>query len=34
MNEYKSSNEFISKLETKNFKIGSFDVYLDNLKDL
>ena len=34
MNEYKSSNEFITKLETKNYKIGSFDVFLDKSKAL
>ena len=34
MNEYKSSGEFITKLETKNYKIGSFDVFLDKSKAL
>ena len=31
--EYKSSNEFIPKLYTDNYMIGSFDVYLDKTKD-
>ena len=34
MNEYKSSGEFITKLETKNYKIESFDVFLDSSKAL
>lgn len=34
MDEYKSSNEFITKLETENYKIGSFDVYIEKSKDL
>ena len=32
--EYISSNEFIKKLETKNYEIGSFDVYLEKSKEL
>ena len=32
--EYKSSGEFIPKLYTDNFMIGSFDVYLDKSKGL
>ena len=32
--EYESSNEFIKKLETDNFEIGSFDVYLDKSSEL
>ena len=32
--EYKSSGEFIPKLYTDNFMIGSFDVYLDKAKEL
>jgi GNAT superfamily N-acetyltransferase len=32
--EYKSSNEFIPKLYTDNFMLGSFDVYLDKSKEL
>lgn len=32
--EYKSSGEFIPKLYTDNFMIGSFDVYLDKSKEL
>lgn len=32
--EYKSSGNFIPKLYTDNFMIGSFDVYLDKSKEL
>ena len=32
--EYRSSGEFIPKLYTDNFMIGSFDVYLDKSKGL
>lgn len=32
--EYKSSGEFVPKLYTDNFMIGSFDVYLDKSKEL
>lgn len=32
--DYTSSNEFIKKLETDNFEIGSFDVYLEKSKEL
>jgi len=32
--EYKTSNEFIYKLETDNFYIGSFDVYLSQIKEI
>lgn len=32
--DYESSNEFIKKLESKNYEIGSFDVYLDKTKEL
>ena len=32
--EYISSNEFIKKLETNNYEIGSFDVYLEKSKEL
>ena len=32
--EYKSSGEFIPKLYTDNFMIGSFDVYLEKAKEL
>ena len=32
--EYKSSGEFIPKLYTDSFMIGSFDVYLDKAKEL
>ena len=32
--EYKSSENFIPKLYTDNFMIGSFDVYLDRSKEL
>ena len=32
--EYVSSNEFISKLNTDNYMLGSFDVYLDEANEL
>lgn len=32
--DYQSSNEFIYKLESDNFYIGSFDVYLSQIKDI
>ena len=32
--DYVSSNKFIKKLESKNFQIGSFDVYLEKSKGL
>ena len=32
--EYKSSNEFIPKLYTDNFMLGSFDVYINKAKEL
>ena len=32
--KYESSNEFIKKLETDNFEIGSFDVYLEKSSEL
>ena len=32
--DYVRSNEFIKKLESKNFQIGSFDVYLEKSKEL
>lgn len=31
---YESSNEFIKKLESENYEIGSFDVYLNKTKEL
>ena len=32
--EYASSNEFIYKLETENYYIGSFDVYLSQIREI
>ena len=32
--EYVSSNEFIPKLNTDNYMLGSFDVYLDEANEL
>jgi len=31
--EYQSSNEFIKKLETDHYEIGSFDVFIDETSD-
>ncbi len=32
--EYKSSNEFIKKIETNNYELGSFDIYLENIRNI